>query len=222
MAGGKKKDPKPEKDANPEVEGAEPGAEGAEGGAAKKKLSGKTLILFIVLPAVLIIGGGGAAAMMLLGGGAKAEAHGDAHAGKDEKGKKDEHAKKDDHGKKDEHGKEGKEGEGAHATITEGDGVQFMTLPDMLVNIGSAEGRPAFLKLRLTLEVKDPEVITAIEAELPRVMDQYQTFLRELRVDDLAGSAGSYRLRLELLRRVNQVVAPAVVNAVLIEEMLIQ
>jgi flagellar FliL protein len=43
-----------------------------------------------------------------------------------------------------------------------------------------------------------------------------------MRTDDLAGSAGAYRLRLELLRRVNLVIAPRHINAVLIEEMLVQ
>ena len=46
--------------------------------------------------------------------------------------------------------------------------------------------------------------------------------LSSVRTDDLAGSAGAYRLRLELLRRVNLVIAPMQVNAVLIEEMLVQ
>ena len=50
----------------------------------------------------------------------------------------------------------------------------------------------------------------------------FQSFLRELRPDDLAGSEGSYQLRQEIQRRVNLVIAPAKVNAVLIQEMLVQ
>lgn len=197
---------------------------GAEGEApAKKKLAGKTLILFIALPALLILGGGGAAAYFLLSG-PKAEAHaeagepGDDH-GKEKKEKKDK--KKDDkHAKKDAHGKEG-EG-GAAVSVSEGDGVYYLTMPEMLVNVANADGRPAFLKLKLTIEAPDEDVVAAIEPELPRVTDQFQAFLRELRVDDLTGSAGAYRLRLELLRRVNLAIAPSQANAVLIEEMLIQ
>ena len=56
---------------------------------------------------------------------------------------------------------------------------------------------------------------------MPRLQDMFQTFLRELRPEDLAGSEGTYQLRTELLRRVNLVIAPSKVNAVLIEEMLI-
>ena len=56
---------------------------------------------------------------------------------------------------------------------------------------------------------------------LPSLQDMFQAFLRELRPEDLNGSQGTYQLRYELLRRVNLVAAPAKVNAVLIEEMLI-
>jgi flagellar FliL protein len=78
------------------------------------------------------------------------------------------------------------------------------------------------LKLKLTLEAPDDAAVTALTDSIPRVNDQFTTFLRELRTDDLSGSAGAYRLRLELLRRVNLAIAPAHVNAVLIEEMLVQ
>ena len=211
-----------------------------EAGAApaKKKLAGKTLILFIVLPAILLLGGGGAAAYFLVFK-KKPEAHAekDAH-GKDAKDdKKDAHGKddkKDD--KKDSHGKDAKKDEkgekGGHGggddkesgiKVTEGpNGEAFMTLPDILVNITTADNRPVFLKLRITLQTKDAEVAEALKPALPRIKDQYTGFLRELRMEDLAGSAGYSRLQLELLKRVNLAVAPAQVDAVLIEEMLIQ
>ena len=106
--------------------------------------------------------------------------------------------------------------------ISQGDGVVFVALPEMLVNITGADGRPAYLKLKLTLEAPDDEAVEALTLKFPRVSDQFNGFLREMRTDDLAGSAGTYRLRLELLRRVNLVIAPAQINAVLIEEMLVQ
>lgn len=212
--GKKKKGDKPEAE---EVEGATPPAEGGEGGegaegegAAKKKMSGKKLVLFIILPAVLVLGGGGAAAFLLLK--PSGEQHAEANEG---------------------HGKDKGGGHGAEATgeavpgpngtmIMHGDDVVFVTLPEMLVNITGPEGRPAYLKLKLTLEAPDDATVTALGEHIPRVTDQFNGFLRELRTDDLAGSAGAYRLRLELLRRVNLVIAPMQVNAVLIEEMLVQ
>jgi flagellar FliL protein len=207
-----KKEKPPKKGKEPDEAEAVEGEPGAEGDAPKKKkLSGKALILFIVLPAVLVLGAGGAAAFFLLKAPA-AEQHADAG-----------HGKKDDgHGKaKGGHGPEGEPGANG-VTITEGEGVVFAALPEMLVNITTADGRPAYLKLRLTLEAPDHDVIAALEPQLPRITDQFTGFLRELRTDDLSGSAGAYRLRLELLRRVNLVIAPAQVNAVLIEEMLVQ
>ncbi|OQW61913.1 MAG: hypothetical protein A4S17_14580 [Proteobacteria bacterium HN_bin10] len=212
----KKKDGAPEADA--EAEGASPpaegeGGEGAEGEApAKKKMSGKKLILFIVLPAVLVLGGGGAAAYLLLFSGGGGEQHAEAEAG---------------HGKaKGGHGEAEGAGEAvpgpAGTTIMHGDDVVFVTLPEMLVNITGPDGRPAYLKLKLTLEAPDDATVTALGEHIPRVTDQFNGFLREMRTDDLAGSAGAYRLRLELLRRVNLVIAPLQINAVLIEEMLVQ
>jgi flagellar FliL protein len=122
--------------------------------------------------------------------------------------------------------KGGKEAEGKTdkngAQVTDGpDGVVFYTLPDMVVNMQTADGKPTFLKLKLTFEVPDHDTVEALEPARPRLQDMFTTFLRELRPEDLAGSQGSYQLRLEILRRVNLVIAPAKINAVLIEEMLV-
>ena len=214
MFGKKKKKKKGEEPEADEAEAAPP-ADGEEGeageGKTKKKLSGKTLILFIVLPAVLVLGGGGAAAYMLFfqGGG---EQHAEAEAGHEQ-------AKAGGHGE--EPVAEPVPGPNG-TTISRGEGVVFVALPEMLVNITGADGRPAFLKLRLTLEAPDDAAVTKLTEHIPRVSDQFNGFLREMRTDDLAGSAGAYRLRLELLRRVNLVIAPSQINAVLIEEMLVQ
>jgi flagellar FliL protein len=99
--------------------------------------------------------------------------------------------------------------------------VVFYTLPDIVVNMQSADGKPSYLKLKLTLELPDQDTVDVIEPNRPRLQDMFQTFLRELRPEDLAGSQGSYQLRMEILRRVNLVIAPAKINSVLIEEMLI-
>jgi flagellar FliL protein len=210
MFGKSKKKKGNEPEAESEAAPPQEDGEAAEGEAApKRKLSGKKLVLFIILPAVLVLGGGGAAAYMLFFKGG--EQHAAAGGG---------------HGQaKGAHGVEGA-GEavpGPNGTmITHGEDVVFVALPEMLVNIAGPEGRPAYLKLRLTLEAPDDAAVAALTEQIPRVSDQFNGFLRELRTDDLAGSAGAYRLRLELLRRVNLVIAPAQINAVLIEEMLVQ
>lgn len=197
-----KKAPKPE--AAP-VEG-----DGVDGAPAKKKLPLKLLIIGGVA-AVVVLGGGGTAAMLLLGGGAEAEAGGEHAAAKPKKAKGGDHSG-------------GKDGEApVYGVVREGpEGVVFYTLPDLVANIQSADGKPAFLKLKLTLELPDHETADAFEPNAPRLSDMFTAFLRELREEDLSGSEGSFQLRMELQRRVNLVIAPAHVNSVLIEEMLVQ
>lgn len=180
---------------------AEDAADGEDGeGAPKKKLKLKTLLLLGGLPALVLILGGAAGAMFLMGKSKHADAETAEQAGEG-----------------------GEPGHGGHGAAADADyDVVFYELPEMLVNISSEDGRAAYLKLKLTLEVDSEETVEEIEPAMPRVLDRFQGFLRELRVEDLNGSLGSYRLRLELLRRVNLAVAPLEVRAVLIEEMLVQ
>lgn len=197
---------KPPKDKPAEAEAVD-GAEGVEGEvAAKKKPPLKLLI--IAAAALVVLGGGGAGAYFFLLK-PKPAVEGEAKA-KAEKPKKEE--KKAEAGKEDPNAPVMREGP---------DGVVFYTLPNMVVNMQTADGRPTFLKLKLTLELHDAEVADELTPNMPRMQDMFQTFLRELRPEDLSGSQGSYQLRMELLRRVSLLSGQDKVNAVLIEEMLI-
>jgi flagellar protein FliL len=100
--------------------------------------------------------------------------------------------------------------------------VAFSDMQDILVNIQSSDGTPAYLKLGVSLELEDEEQKAALEPLMPRITDQFQAYLRELRLDDLKGSAGVLRLKEELLRRVNVAAAPYKVRDVLLKEMIIQ
>jgi flagellar FliL protein len=191
-------------------------AEGEDGAAPKKK---KLPLLFIVIPAALVVlGGGGGAAFFLMQ--PKPAAAEDGGHGAEKKGGHDKKAEKKGGG----HGAPADgPADASLGVIAEGpDGVTFFTLPDMVVNIQAPDGRPTFLKLKLTLETRDAHVAEQLQAEMPRMQDMFQGFLRELRPEDLAGSAGSFQLRAEILRRVNLIAAPGKVDAVLIEEMLVQ
>jgi flagellar FliL protein len=100
----------------------------------------------------------------------------------------------------------------------------FLDLPDVLVNLssnGSGE-RTQYLKVKVVLELPDQALSAQIQPVMPRLMDTFQTYLRELRPTDLDGSAGLYRLKEELTRRVNAAIAPARINAVLFKEIVIQ
>lgn len=98
----------------------------------------------------------------------------------------------------------------------------YYELPQMLVNLNSPGRRSNFLKIIVSLELSDANDVEKLESSMPRIIDNFQVYLRELRVEDLRGSAGIYRLREELLFRVNAAVRPARVTDVLFKEMLVQ
>ena len=100
--------------------------------------------------------------------------------------------------------------------------VVFFEMPDMLVNLSHKDKRSHYLKLKVALEMSDRETRKAIQPMLPRIMDIFQIYLRELRSEDLEGSAGVYRLKEELLRRINLVLNPRKIDRILFKEMIVQ
>ena len=99
----------------------------------------------------------------------------------------------------------------------------FVDLPEVLVNLSNGTpDRTQYLKIKVVLELPDQKMIEQITPIMPRVMDAFQTYLRELRPSDLDGSAGLYRLKEELTRRVNASIAPSRINAVLFKEIVVQ
>lgn len=152
----------------------------------KKGLSGKALILFIVLPLLLVGGGGGGAYFAGVFDGEEPV-------------------------------------EEAHEEVEEAPKVVvFYDLPEMLINLSSSGSDSSFLKLGVSLELDDETVLPELEKLMPRVMDSFQVYLRELRREDLRGSAGIYRLKEELLYRINSSIKPIQVKDVLFKEMLVQ
>ena len=97
-------------------------------------------------------------------------------------------------------------------------------MPDVLVNLSAGNGseRTQYLKVKVTLELPNEAMSAQIQPLMPRLMDAFQTYLRELRPSDLDGSAGLYRLKEELTRRVNAAIAPSRINAVLFKEIVVQ
>ena len=98
----------------------------------------------------------------------------------------------------------------------------FYDLQEILVNLNTGGRKSSFLKIRISLELEKASDVPLIESVMPRVIDNFQVYLRELRIDDLKGSAGMYRLREELMRRVSAATAPAGIKDVLFKEMLVQ
>jgi flagellar protein FliL len=101
--------------------------------------------------------------------------------------------------------------------------VAFFDMPEVMVNLSGAAGeRVQYLKLKIVLELPDQTMGAQIQPVMPRVMDAFQTYLRELRPADLDGSGGLYRMRDELTRRINAMIAPHHINAVLFKEVVVQ
>ena len=120
-------------------------------------------------------------------------------------------------------GDSSKEGEDEQASEADLDKqAVFYDLEEILVNLNSGGRKSSFLKIRISLELNSDEDIPRLESVMPRVIDNFQVYLRELRIDDLKGSAGMYRLREELLRRVSAATAPVKIKDVLFKEMLVQ
>jgi flagellar protein FliL len=98
----------------------------------------------------------------------------------------------------------------------------YFSLGDQLVNLSGEGKHPNFLKVKISLELADEKDLPLMDSLKPRIVDNFQVYLRELRIDDLRGSAGMYRLREELLMRVTEAAAPVRIRDVLFQEMLVQ
>jgi flagellar protein FliL len=100
----------------------------------------------------------------------------------------------------------------------------FFDLPEITTNLALLPGqdRQSYLRLKVALEIEDQKMIAEITPLMPRVMDNFQIFLRELRPTDLEGSAGLYRLKEELVRRINAAIYPARIEAILFKDVLVQ
>jgi flagellar FliL protein len=155
---------------------------------------------------VLLLGGGAGGFLMMKKPAEGGEAHGEAKAeGQAEAAS-------------------GHGGGGGHGEAGPKMGVTFLDVRDLIVNLTPEPGQSkgGYLKLKVALELKNGLVEEQVKPLLPRVEDTFQTYMRELRPSDIAGSAGLYRLREELLRRVNVAIHPAKAEAVLFKDVVVQ
>ncbi|UPG72255.1 flagellar basal body-associated FliL family protein [Roseomonas gilardii subsp. gilardii] len=166
----------------------------AKGAGNRRKL------LLLALPALLLAGGAGAWFSGLLG-----VASGSGHA---EAAPKEEGAQDDGHGAD----------RGAAPPMA----VTYLDMPEIMSNLNAPGRRGAFIRLRSKLELARPEDAAAVQQAMPRLLDLFQTYLREMRPEELRGSIGTHRLREELIARANIAAAPARVNDVLFTEILVQ
>jgi flagellar FliL protein len=98
----------------------------------------------------------------------------------------------------------------------------FHDMDEMIINLNTEGKSVSFMKLKITLEVEGKENLDAIQKMMPKINDVFQMYLRELRPSDMQGSVGLYRLKEELLLRVNKIIYPSQVNDLLFKEVLVQ
>lgn len=178
--------------------------EGAEGAKPAQPKSKKKLIIIGAAAGVLLLGGGGGAAMMLSGGSAKAETAAEGHG------------EEADHGAGAEaesggHGGGGGEAKGA-----------YIDVPAMVVNLRSPDGASRYLKIHFMIVPGPKATADSVREKLPLILDAYQPFLRELRPEDLAGSAAVFRIKEEMLVRASSVAGPGAVKDILIQDLVQQ
>jgi flagellar FliL protein len=92
-------------------------------------------------------------------------------------------------------------------------------MPEIVIRLDGGQGQ--YLKLATVLDLapdRTPEEIKTVE---PRLLDLMQTYLIELKPDEIKGTAGMYRMRQELLRRVNDVV-PGSTRDILFKTLILQ
>lgn len=172
-------------------------AAGAEGEGAgvdlpKKKISGKKMAIILAAVLLLLIGGGAAAYFTGMFGSKPEEA---AAAHEAEAKHEDEHA--------------------STAPV-------YYEMPSILVNLTSTGRRPVYLKIKVHFGLAKEEDRPKLTENQPRIIDSFQTYLRELTLEEIQDSANLLRLREELMVRVNAIVAPVVVKDLLFQDILPQ
>ena len=223
----------------------------AEEGAAKPKGKGK-LIVILLLVMLVLGGAGGAAAYFLLGigkteaavaadeaGHGGADAHGDAGSAGEEGGAAHGEAGAKPAG--DQHAAAGespahapaKEAEAEPAAAEGGghgggggeggatSGPQFVNVPPLLVNL-SGGARTRFLRLTLAVEVNDSHGQSTLEAQMPKLIDSMQLYLRTLGLESFNTVAGLTTVRHDLLARVNRIDPGIGAKSVLFQDLMVQ
>lgn len=181
-------------------EGLGDSASGAAGGGQKK------LLLFIILPLILlIVAGGGAYYSGLLNKFTGADKAKPLSCDQVKEGDKDFAA--------------------CAALATDQDASKpgvFIDIPPMIVNLSNSGKQQRFLKITMKVEVDNVFEQKKLDAVMPRIVDQFQMYLRELRLEDLRGTSGIYRMKIELLSRVRAAAPNIKIRDVLFQEILVQ
>ena len=97
----------------------------------------------------------------------------------------------------------------------------YIDLEPMVINLAPSSAKQNYLKLTVTLQFASDIETKVAQLKLPNIIDSFQTFLREVRANDLNSSGSMLQLKEELMKRVNKVIYPVVIENILFKEMLV-
>lgn len=100
--------------------------------------------------------------------------------------------------------------------------ARYVDVPPMVVTLRSADGKQHFLKLHFVIVAADSGKVGQINNSMPLILDTLQSFLRELRPEDLTGSAAVFRVKEEILVRLRDALGQDGIKEVLIQDLIEQ
>lgn len=98
----------------------------------------------------------------------------------------------------------------------------YVDVPEILTNLNAGPRKTAFVKIKIRIELASKDDEKPVNDAMPRIQDLFETYLREMRPDELRGSIGSYRLREEFISRISIAASPVRVRDVLFTELFTQ
>lgn len=98
----------------------------------------------------------------------------------------------------------------------------YFELPEMTVDLKPGRNRRHYVTLIVVLELAEEGDKARLQELQPRIVDAFQSYLRDHARANLVGKAGAERVRLELLTIINDLMAPARVRNVLFNKILLQ
>jgi flagellar protein FliL len=109
--------------------------------------------------------------------------------------------------------------EGEPAVVVDTAPPVFYDMPEIVIRLDGGQG--SYLKLATVLDLAPEHTPDEMKAVEPRLLDVMQTYLIELKPEDIKGTAGMYRVRQELLRRVNDLM-PGSTKDILFKTIILQ
>lgn len=101
--------------------------------------------------------------------------------------------------------------------------ILYTPSEEFLIDLSpDAMGRSGYLKLTAKLVAKDRAALAEIREKQPMIRERVSFFLRELSVEDFAGSEAMARMKGEILKRARLPLSDGAASDIVIEDIVIQ